>query len=108
METVLLNLANMSINAGWFVPETVLLTAFITIAGFSLPSFEMGYAMKFERLLLLVLTHLFGIWGIAGGTVLILICMLNIKTLSGRNYLYPLVPFDLKAFTELFIRYQAK
>ena len=101
-------LSEFAINAGWFVPETVLLTAFITIAGFSLPSFEMGYAMKFERLLLLVLTQLFGIWGIAGGTLLIFVCMLNIKTLSGRNYLYPLVPFNLKAFTELFIRYPAK
>ena len=101
-------LSEFAINAGWFVPETVLLTAFITIAGFSLPSFEMGYAMKFERLLLLVLTQLFGVWGIAGGTLLIFVCMLNIKTLSGRNYLYPLVPFNLKAFTELFIRYPAK
>ncbi len=101
-------LSEFAINAGWFITEAILLMAFVTIASFSLPSFEMGYAMKFERLLLLVLTQIFGIWGLAGGIVLIFICMLLIKTLSGRNYLYPLVPFNGKAFSELFIRYPMK
>ncbi len=101
-------LSEFAINVGWFITEAILLMAFVTIASFSLPSFEVGYAMKFERLLLLVLTQIFGIWGLAGGIVLIFICMLLIKTLSGRNYLYPLVPFNGKAFSELFIRYPMK
>lgn len=97
-----------AIDAGWFITEAILFMAFITIASFSLPSFEMGYAMKFERLLLLVTTQLFGIWGFIGGIVLIFICMLLIKTLSGRNYLYPIIPFNLRGFLELFIRYPMK
>lgn len=101
-------LSQFAIDAGWFITEAILFMAFITIASFSLPSFEMGYAMKFERLLLLVTTQLFGIWGFIGGIVLIFICMLLIKTLSGRNYLYPIIPFNLRGFLELFIRYPMK
>ena len=101
-------LSQFAIDAGWFITETILFMAFITIASFSLPNFEMGYAMKFERLLLLVLTQILGIWGLVGGIVFIFICMLLIKTLSGRNYLYPIIPFNLKGFLELFIRYPMK
>ena len=101
-------LSQFAIDAGWFITEAILFMAFITIASFSLPSFEMGYAMKFERLLLIVTTQLFGIWGFIGGIVLIFICMLLIKTLSGRNYLYPIIPFNLRGFLELFIRYPMK
>lgn len=101
-------LSQFAIDAGWFITEAILFMAFITIASFSLPSFEMGYAMKFERLLLLVTTQLFGIWGFIGGIVFIFICMLLIKTLSGRNYLYPIIPFNLRGFLELFIRYPMK
>ena len=101
-------LSQFAIDAGWFITEAILLMAFITIASFSLPSFEMGYAMKFERLLLLVATQLLGVWGFISGIVLITVGMLLIKTLSGRNYLYPVVPFNLKGFTELFMRYPMK
>ena len=101
-------LSQFAIDAGWFITEAILFMAFITIASFSLPSFEMGYAMKFERLLLLVLTQALGVWGFIGGIIFIFICMLLIKTLSGRNYLYPIVPFNLRGFLELFIRYPMK
>ena len=101
-------LSQFAIDAGWFITEAILFMAFITIASFSLPSFEMGYAMKFERLLLLLTTQLFGVWGFAGGIIFIFICMLLIKTLSGRNYLYPIIPFNLKGFLDLFIRYPMK
>ena len=97
-------LSEFAIQAGWFIIEAVLFMAFVTIASYSQPSFEMGYAMKFERMLLLILVQLFGLWGFIGGAVFLTICMLCIKTLSGRNYLYPIVPFNLKAFIGLFIR----
>ncbi len=101
-------LSQFAIDAGWFITEAILFMAFITIASFSLPSFEMGYAMKFERLLLLLTTQLLGVWGFIGGIIFIFICMLLIKTLSGRNYLYPIIPFNLRGFLELFIRYPMK
>ena len=101
-------ISEFAVNVGWFVPETILFTAFITVASFSLPSFEMGYAMKFERILLLFAVQFFGLAGLIGGIIILFICMLNIKTLSGRCYLYPLIPFNFKAFSELFMRYPMK
>lgn len=101
-------LSEFAVKAGWFSGEAILITAFTAIAGFSLPSFEMGYAMKLERLLLLILSGIFGLWGFIGGLVFIIICMLSVKTLSGRNYLYPIVPFNLKGFAEFFLRFPMK
>ena len=101
-------LSEFAVKAGWFSGESILITAFTAIAGFSLPSFEMGYAMKLERLLLLILSGIFGLWGFIGGLVFIIICMLSVKTLSGRNYLYPIVPVNLKGFAEFFLRFPMK
>ena len=97
-------LSEFAVKAGWFSGEAILITAFTAIAGFSLPSF----AMKLERLLLLILSGIFGLWGFIGGLVFIIICMLSVKTLSGRNYLYPIVPFNLKGFAEFFLRFPMK
>ena len=36
-----------AVESGWFVPETIMYMAFVAIASFAQPSFEMGYAMKF-------------------------------------------------------------
>ncbi len=97
-------LSEFAINAGWFVPEAILFIAFVTIASFSQPSFEMGYAMKFERVLLLILVNLFNIWGLLAGIIGIAIFMVSMKTISGHNYLYPIFPFNLKDFGRLFVR----
>ena len=97
-------LSEFAINAGWLITEAILLMAFVIIASFSLPSFEMGYAMKFERLLLLILSELFGLWGFIGGCIFIIIAMFSVKTVTGKDYMYPIYPFNLKDFIRLFIR----
>ena len=57
------------------------------------------------RIILTVLTAIFGLWGFVGGTVLIFILVATNRTVNGeRKYLYPLIPFNLKAFLSLFIR----
>ncbi len=97
-------LSEFAISAGWFIPQTILLMALVTISGFSQPSFEMGYAMKFERIGLLILVQLFSYWGFIAGIVLIFICMLSVKTILGHRYLYPIIPFNWKDFCRLFVR----
>ncbi len=97
-------LSEFAINAGWFEAECILYMAFVAIAGFSQPSFEMGYAQKFIRIFLLLVTEIFGIFGLIGGLVLTVLTMALTKTLTGRNYFYPVIPFNLKDFIRLFIR----
>ena len=79
--------------------------AFVGIANFTQSSYVLGYAFKYMRLLLLVLTAIFDLWGFIGGCVLNLIFVASNKTVNGkRSYLYPLIPFNGRALSRLFLR----
>lgn len=101
-------LSEFAIGAGWFSPEAILYMSFVAIAGFSQPSFEMGYAQKFVRIFLLIVTEIFSFYGFFGGIVLWIIVMGCTKTLGGRSYLYPIIPFNWKDFSRLFVRPRIK
>ena len=55
-------LGDFAVQIGWLIPEVILYMAFAAIANFTQRSYELGYAIKFLRILLLTLTALFGIW----------------------------------------------
>ncbi len=93
-----------AVNSGWFNAEVMLYMAFVTIANYSQANFELSYAIKFMRILLLILTAVFGLWGFIGGLAVILFAMLTCKTFSGKGYLYPLIPFDGKALKRQILR----
>lgn len=76
-----------SVKSGWFNAEVMLYMAFVAVANYTQPNFELGYALKFMRLLLLVLTALFNWIGFAAGCIIIVCSLCFNKTLSGRNYL---------------------
>ena len=95
-----------AVQSGWFNAQALLYTAFVTLANYSQPGFELGYALKFMRLFLLVLTGAFNIWGYSIGLVLIFIMLVANKTMSGRCYLYPLIPFDWKVLKRHIFRAQ--
>lgn len=97
-------LGDYAVNSGWFNSECMLYMAFVALANYSQPSFELGYALKFMRLLTLLLTALFSIYGYAAG-ILITVCSIVFnKTISGKSYIYPLFPFHLKQFLRRFVR----
>ena len=76
-----------SVKSGWFNAEIMLYLAFVSVANYSQPNYELDYALKFMRLLLLILTALFNKIGFAVGCVFVLYCIAVNKTLSGRSYL---------------------
>lgn len=76
-----------SVKSGWFNSEVMLYMAFVAVANYTQPNFELGYALKFMRLLLLVLTALFNWIGFAIGTIIVICSIIFNKTLSGRSYL---------------------
>ena len=67
-----------SVESGWFNSEIMLYTQ---------PNFELGYALKFMRLLLLILTAIFNLPGFLTGCLIVVLCITFNKTLSGRSYL---------------------
>ncbi|RHR29588.1 spore germination protein [Clostridium sp. AF19-22AC] len=76
-----------SVKSGWFNSEVMLYMAFVAVANYTQPNFELGYALKFMRLMLLVLTACFNLVGFIAGCIFIVCFLVFNKTLSGRNYL---------------------
>ncbi len=76
-----------SVKSGWFNAEVMLYMAFVAVANYTQLNFELGYALKFMRLELLVLTAVFNLIGFLAGTVIVICSICFNKTLSGRSYL---------------------
>ncbi|MDD3220251.1 MAG: spore germination protein [Lachnospiraceae bacterium] len=94
-----------AVQSGWFNAETMLYMAFVAIANYTQSSYELGYALKFMRLIILFFTGIFKFWGFVGGILLTLIIILCNRTVSGESYLYPLIPFNLRQLCRRVFRY---
>jgi stage V sporulation protein AF len=97
-------IGDFTVSSGWFNAEAMLYMAFVVLANYTQVSFELGYALKFLRMVTLILTAIFGIWGYGAGIILIIVCVTFNKTISGRSYLYPLLPFNGKNLLRRFFR----
>ena len=97
-------LGEFSVESGWFSSEVMLAMAFVAIANYTQSNYELGYALKFMRILNLILTQLFGIWGYIAGLIIFALALLTNKTISGQSYLYPLIPFDRAKMRNRFFR----
>lgn len=93
-----------AVSSGWFDPESMLYMAFVTVGTYTQASYELGYAIKFFRMIMLVLAWFFGIWGFAAGIVMFVLSMAFNRTLSEKSYLYPLIPFDGKMLARKLFR----
>ncbi len=91
-----------SVKSGWFNSETMLYMAFVTVANYSQSSFELGYAFKFMRMMLLVLTALFNVWGFIIGFILSICAVVFNKTIAGKSYIIPDSPSPQGAEKRLF------
>ena len=65
----------------------MLYMAFVSVANYTQPNYELGYALKFMRLILLILTALLNWVGFTAGCIVVIMSICINKTLSGRNYL---------------------
>lgn len=97
-------LGDFAVQAGWLGPEVLVYMAFVSVASFAQPSYEIGYAFKLLRVMLLLATAVFDVWGFFLGILGILVLLATTKPLVGKGYLYPLIPFNGKALRRLFIR----
>lgn len=97
-------LSEFAVDSGWVSMEAILYMALVTVANFTQPNFELGYSFKFCRVLLLVLTYIFNVWGFIITFIINLVLLCTNRTLSSKSYLYPLVPFNGKEFLRKILR----
>ncbi len=97
-------LGEFSVKSGWFSSEVMLYMAFVAIANYTQANYELGYALKFLRIMNLLLTQWFGLWGYLGGILVSLLAIGCNRTVSHHSYIYPLIPFDWKNLKNRLIR----
>lgn len=97
-------LSEFAVKVGWFSTEAMLYMAFVAIANYTQPSYELGYALKFFRIFILTATVLFNFIGFIVSVVIIIVLLITNKTISGKSYLYPLIPFDGRKLLRKIIR----
>ena len=97
-------LGDFAVQARWLVPEVLVYMAFVAVAGYAQHSYEMGYACKLVRMVLLILIWLWDSWGFAIGVIGAVALIASTKTVVGKGYLYPLIPFNGKKLMRLLRR----
>jgi stage V sporulation protein AF len=97
-------LGDFAVGVGWLCEDVILYMAFVAVANFAGQNHELGYALKFVRMVSLGLTALFGLWGFLGSLLLLVVLLLTNPTVADRPYLYPLFPFSWKALRRLLFR----
>ena len=97
-------LGDYAVQSGWFNAEIMLYMAFVALANSSQASFEMTYAIKFMRILLVLLTAALNLLGFVLGLVIVVAAIAGNRTVGGKSYLYPLIPFDGKALKKRLLR----
>lgn len=97
-------LGESAVKSGWFNDSTMLYMAFVAFGNFTHGSFELSYAWKLFRIMLITLIWLFNGWGFIAGIIIIVICLFSNKTVTGDSYMYPIFPFDGKKMLNIIFR----
>lgn len=97
-------LGDFAVKAGWFNQEIILYMAYVALANFTQPSYELGYAIKFSRVMLLLMILVLPKWGFFIGMIGLVVVLYRSKTISKESYLYPFIPFCFKDFVKIFKR----
>lgn len=101
-------LGEFAVNSGWFNSEVMLYMAFVAIANYTQASYELSYALKFMRIISLILTACFGLYGYIIGILILVFSLIFNKTISGDSYVYPLIPLSIRKLGLRFIRRRLK
>ena len=97
-------LGQFTVDSGWFNAEVMMYMAFVAIANYTQSSYELSYALKFMRLIMLALTALFDVWGFLAGLLITIVAIAGNKTIAGKSYIYPLFPLNLRQLKKRFLR----
>nr|WP_308418963.1 spore germination protein [Virgibacillus oceani]GGG64350.1 stage V sporulation protein AF [Virgibacillus oceani] len=96
-------IGQIAIDVGMLSPEVILYVSISAIGSYVTPSYELSVANKLIRLILILLTAAFGLYGFAIGFTLYILFLANLKSLR-TPYLWPFIPFNGKAILHILCR----
>ena len=91
------------VSAGLVSNIMVIVVAFTAISSFVVPSVELNTAIRVLGFPLMILSSLFGFFGIFIGSFLLLIHLMNLSSLN-QPYFSPIIPFQPKKIQQIFFR----
>jgi len=97
-------IGDIAIEAGLFTGEVILYVAIAAIGSYATPSYELSVANKVVRIMIIILTFIFGLPGFVIGTTIYILGLTSVKSLNAP-YLWPFIPFNLPALMQILIRY---
>ncbi|WP_399632545.1 spore germination protein [Sporosarcina sp. SG10008] len=96
-------IGNAIVDAGLVSNFMVIVVAMTAISSFVIPSWEMNMTIRIIRFPFMLAASLFGFFGIAIGTLVLFIHLMNVSSLK-QPYFTPIVPFDPSKFKDVFFR----
>ncbi len=90
-------------KAGIISPIMIIIVAISTISGLIFQSIEIVNAIRWWRFILIILSSVFGLYGILIGIILIITNISDTKSLD-KDYLYPFSPINIIEQKDGFIR----
>lgn len=96
-------LGQFAIDLGFFSEEILLFCAIGSIGGFATPNYELSLTNKYIKIMMIISIMLFNIYGFIIYNIWLWTYLAKLKPF-GMSYLYPLYPFDGKAFLQFIIR----
>lgn len=92
-----------AVEAGIISAPMVIVVSFTGIASFTFPRYNFGIAIRLLRFPMLILSGIFGIYGIAIGIVILVIHLVSLRSF-GVPYFTPVGPMHFQDFRDVFIR----
>ncbi|WP_407637463.1 spore germination protein [Calidifontibacillus oryziterrae] len=98
-----LMIGQVAVEVGLFTNETVLYISIAAIGTFATPSYEMSLANRLVRIVFLVATAWFGVYGFIIAITAWIILMVKMKSFQ-TPYFWPFIPFSYRAFRDVLFR----
>jgi spore germination protein KA len=92
-----------AVSAGFVSPITVVVIALTTIGSFATPAYNAALALRLLRFPLVIMSGIFGLYGVMVGLILIANHLLSLRSF-GVPYLSPVVPGNFKGMLDTVTR----
>ena len=100
-------LGDAAVSAGIVSPIMIIVIAISAISGMLIQSIEVINSIRWYRFLFIILSSLFGFYGIFLGTISLLTTLSSTKSID-KDYLYPFSPVNLNEQKDAILKIQGK